>query len=283
MVTTRLTFGKKLGGLYFLGFSFKLRLMITIKSDLEIEKLQEGGRRLAKILSILSDKARPGVSAFELDKLAFELIVAGGDTPSFLNYQPKGSRVAYPSTLCVSINDAVVHGIPGGEGEKILKSGDIVGIDMGIIHDGLITDSAVTVGVGKIDSSAKQLLKVTKQALDRGIKAAKAGATVGDIGYAIEQFVKPFGYGIIRELAGHGVGYKVHEDPFVPNYGKAGEGPKLVPGMVIAIEPMLNEGDARIKLDADGFTYRTLDGKRSAHFEHTVVITTSGARILTKL
>ena len=175
-----------------------------------------------------------------------------------------------------------MHGIPN-ETEKLIKEGDIVTLDAGLIHEGLFTDSALTVGVGKIDAKAKKLIDTTKKALAVGIKAVRAGATTGDIGFAIETFVKPYGFGIVRELAGHGVGYGVHEEPFVPNFGKKGEGVELRTGMVIAIEPMLNEGGADVVLDADGYTYRTKDGSRSAHFEHTVVVTEYGAEILTQM
>lgn len=255
--------------------------MITIKTPDEIERLRESGRRLAKILKALREHAKSGVSGLELDQLARKLAAEGGDKPSFLDYKPKGAKTSYPAAICFSVNDEVVHGIPTAE--KILKDGDIVGIDMGLIHKGMITDSAVTVAIGKIDAEAEKILKVTTEALSKGIAAAKAGHTTGDIGFAVESFVKPHGYGIIRELCGHGVGYKVHEDPFIPNYGNKGEGAQLKPGMVIAIEPMLNEGGREIILDSDGYTWKTKDGKRSAHFEHTIVIGENGPEIVTKI
>ena len=245
--------------------------------------MREGGKRLAFILNEVAKIVRPGVSTRELDVLAHKLSVQGGDKPAFLDYKPYGAKRAYPASLCVSINDEVVHGIPNENEPKILKEGDIVSLDMGIIHKGLITDSAITVPVGKINKKARELLNVTREALDIGIQMARAGNTVGDIGFAIENFVKPYGFGVVRELAGHGVGYKVHEDPYVPNYGRRGEGEILRPGMVIAIEPMINEGTPDIKLDPDGYTYRTLDGEISAHFEHTIVITGKGPEILTAL
>ncbi|MSU56272.1 MAG: type I methionyl aminopeptidase, partial [Candidatus Taylorbacteria bacterium] len=232
---------------------------ITIKTTEEIALLREGGKRLASILKKLVAEVKPGVSAGTLNALAQKLMLNGGDTPSFLGYVPSGAKRPYPASLCVSINDEVVHGIPN-ETEKLLKEGDIVTLDTGLIHKGLFTDSAVTVGVGKIDAKAKKLLEVTKKSLLVGIKAVRAGATTGDVGFAIESFVKPYGFGIVRELAGHGVGYAVHEEPFVPNFGKKGEGMVLKAGMVIAIEPMLNEGGAGVKLDSDGYTYRTRDG-----------------------
>ena len=256
--------------------------MITIKTKSEIEKLREGGRRLARILDEVAQAVRPGVSAAGLDALAERLTKEGGDTPAFLKYKPDGAKRPYPASLCVSVNDEVVHGIPN-EREKILKEGDIVSLDMGLIHQGLITDMAVTVPVGSVDASAQKLLEVTKEALAAGIKAASAGATVGDIGFAISAVIRPHRFGIVEELAGHGVGYKVHEDPYVPNYGKRGEGAKLKAGMVLAIEPMVNEGGKAIVLLPDGYTYRTADGKRSAHFEKTIVITDGEAEILTAI
>ncbi len=254
--------------------------MVTIKKPEEIEILREGGKRLAFILRTLAKEVAPGVNAKHLDKIAYDMARDGGDESAFLNYKPYGARRAYPASLCVSINDEIVHGIPN-EREKILKEGDIVSLDMGLKHKGLFTDSAVTVRVGKIDDEAKKLLKVTSEALFVGIRAAKEGNTTGDIGFAIEQFVKPYHYGIVEDLSGHGVGYKVHEDPYVPNYGRQHEGEKLRAGMVIAIEPMLNEGTKMITLDKDGYTFRTKDGSRSAHFEHTIVITPQGPEILT--
>lgn len=257
-------------------------MAVNIKTEEDIAVLREGGRRLAEILQKVAAEVWPGVSARALNSLAEKLITEGGDTPSFLHYSPSGAKRAFPAALCVSVNDEVVHGIPN-ETEKILKEGDIVSLDAGLKHKGLFTDCAITVGVGKIDTRAKKLLETTKKALAVGIKAVRAGATTGDVGFAIESFINPFGFGIVRELAGHGVGYAVHEAPFVPNFGKKGEGVVLKTGMVLAIEPMLNEGGAAIKLDSDGYTYRTKDGSRSAHFEHTIVVTDKGAEILTQM
>ena len=256
--------------------------MITIKTKEEIEILREGGRRLAEIMKMISQAVRPGISSVELNNLAERLTMDGGDKPAFLNYRPSGAKRPYPASLCVSVNDEIVHGIPN-EGDKILKEGDIVSLDMGLVHKGLITDMAVTVPVGKIDDSARKLIEVCKESLMKGIEEANGGNTIGDIGFAIEKYARPFGYGIVRELAGHGVGYKVHEQPYVPNFGKRGAGEKLKPGMILAIEPMLNEGTREIILDKDDYTYRTKDGKRSAHFEHTILITKKEAEILTKL
>lgn len=257
-------------------------MAITIKTKEEIAILREGGKRLAEILRTLSEAVKPGVSSFFLSDLANKLIKESGDTSSFLGYTPDGAKRPYPASLCFSLNDEVVHGIPN-ETERFLKEGDIASLDCSIVHNGLITDSAVTVGVGKIDDKAKKLLKITKEALHAGIGVAKEGNTIGDIGFAIESYVAPHGFGIVRELSGHGVGYKIHEEPYVPNFGIKGEGPTLKEGMVIAIEPMLNAGKASIKLDADGYTYRTRDGSLSAHFEHTVAITKKGALVLTQI
>jgi len=255
--------------------------MITIKTPEEIEILREGGRRLARILRLVSDMVAPGVTTAELDKHAEQLIREGGDVPAFLNYQPSGASRPFPASLCVSVNDEIVHGVPN-EKPQTLKEGDIVGLDLGLTHKGLIVDAALTVPVGDIDRAARKLVNITKEALAVGIKASRAGSTVGDIGHAIETFIQSSGFGIVRELCGHGVGHKVHEDPQIPNYGTAGTGPKLEPGMVLALEPMLTEGGEDIILGDDGFTYKTADGKRSAHFEHTIVITLDNPEILTK-
>ena len=254
--------------------------MVTIKTKADIAILREGGKRHAYILKEVAKLVKPGVHVVKLDEKAAELIREGGDTPAFLNYQPYGAARPYPATLCVSINDEIVHGIPT-EGDKILNEGDIVSLDLGLVHKNLITDGAITVPVGKIKPELEELLSVTKSALMAGIKAAKAGARVGDISNAIQTIGVAHGYGIVEELAGHGVGYHVHEDPYVPNFGRAGKGDLLKEGMVIAIEPMFNLGTKKIKLDTDGYTYRTADGKPSAHFEHTVVITKSGVEVLT--
>ncbi|MEK7575290.1 MAG: type I methionyl aminopeptidase [Patescibacteria group bacterium] len=255
--------------------------MVTIKTKEEIASLREGGHRLAEILKILSASVRPGISASELNDLAVKLLKESADTSAFLNYKPYGAKRPYPAVLCVSINDDVVHGIPN-EVEKILKEGDVVSLDMGLVRKGLFTDMAVTVPVGVINDNAKKLLEITEKALAAGIAAARGGNRVGDISYAIESVIKPHGFGIVEELAGHGVGYAVHEDPYVPNYGKKNTGIILKPGMVIAIEPMVNEGTKAVALDSDGYTYKTKDGKRSAHFEKTIVITDGAAEILTQ-
>jgi methionyl aminopeptidase len=254
-------------------------MAIIIKSPKEIEILRESGKRLARVLDEVEKAVMPGVSTRELDAIAQKLVFEMGDTAPFLGYQPYGASFPYPGAICLSVNDEIVHGLPK---ERILKEGDIIGLDMGVSHQNMITDSARTVAVGKISERARKLMEVTKQALEIGIAAAKVGAHVGDIGYAIETFVRPFKYGIVRELGGHGVGRGIHEDPYIPNFGtKKGVGAKLKPGMVIAIEPMLNEGKRGIILDKDGYTYRTADRSLSAHFEHTIVIAKDGPEILT--
>jgi len=247
----------------------------------EIEILRDGGRHLALILNKVREKIVPGVTTKELNALAEYLIRRGGDLPAFLGYKPEGSVDHYPATLCVSVNDEIVHGIPA---ERILKEGDIVGIDLGLRHGGLFVDSAITVPVGEIDDQAKKLISITEGSLYAGIDAVRDGGNVGDIGYAVENFVKGSGLSVVEELGGHGVGHNVHEDPFIPNFGKKGKGPKLASGMVLAIEPMLNEGVKDVTLSPiDNFTFSTRDGKRSAHFEHTILITDGPAEILTKL
>lgn len=252
------------------------------QTEKELQALREGGKRLARILKLVSEKVKIGVHTSELNEYAEKLIRDGGDTPAFLHYTPDGADRPYPATLCVSVNDEIVHGIPN-EQPQILKEGDIVGLDCGLVHGGLIVDAAVTVGVGKVDTSAQKLMSVTKEALSVGIAAARMGNTVGDIGHAIESFAQPYGYGIVRELGGHGVGKRVHEEPSIQNYGTAGSGMKLVLGMVIALEPMLNEGTGNIVLDDDGYTFKTADGKKSAHFEHTILITDGAPEVLTQI
>ncbi len=255
-------------------------MAVIIKTKEEIEILREGGHRLASVLKKVAAKVAPGISTYELDQYAHKLIKELGDEPAFLGYKPEGQKFPYPATLCTSVNDEVVHGIPNKN--KILKEGDIVSLDLGLKHKGMFTDHAVTVAVGKINSNSQKLLIDTKEALEVGIANARAGKTVGDIGYAIEKFVNKK-YGIVRDLAGHGVGKKIHEDPFVPNFGKPGKGERLVPGMVIAIEPMLNLGGANVVTMPDGYTIKTADGSRSAHFEHTILITEDNAEILTTI
>jgi len=251
-----------------------------IKTEKEIVILREGGRRLARILKALSLRVMPGVLASELNTLAEQMIIEGGDRASFLHYTPAGATRPYPGSICVSINDEVVHGIPN-EGKKVIHEGDIVGIDLGLIHEGLFTDAAITVGVGDISPESRKLIEVTRETLLLGIQAARVGGTIGDIGYAIKKRASRDGFGIVNELCGHGVGHAVHEEPQVPNSGVKNRGMRLVSGMVIAIEPMLTLGTDKIILDSDGYTYRTADGSRSAHSEHTIAITNDDPLILT--
>ncbi len=258
--------------------------MIIIKTPEQIEILRECGKRLATVLYKVRDMVAPGISTKDLDIYAERLIREMGDEPALLNYRPEGARIPFPATLCVSVNNEVVHGIPNVK--RILKEGDIVSIDLVIKHKGLFTDMALTVPVGKISNGDKKLLETTERALMVGIDSARVGNRTGDIGHAIESFVKGkkgSKYGIVEVLAGHGVGVKIHEDPFVPNFGKIGTGAKLVPGMVLAIEPMLNNGTKHVTLQDDGYTFHTDDGKRSAHFEHTILITDGDPEILTKI
>ncbi len=253
-----------------------------IKSHAEIRTLREGGRRHAQILLELRDLIRPGISTNELNEYAMRRVKELGDAPAFLNYKPEGAKRPYPAALCVSVNDEIVHGIPN-EKLKILKEGDVVSVDLGVKHGGLITDSAFTVGVGKVSFEDESLMSATERALFAGIDRALMGERVGDIGAAIERVAKRAHFSVVEGLAGHGVGYSVHEDPYVPNTGTAGEGELLKDGMVIAIEPMFTLGSGKITLSRDGFTYKTLDGKKAAHFEHTVAITKGGPIILTSL
>lgn len=256
--------------------------MIIIKTPEEIEKLREGGKRLAMVLAKTAALVRPGISALELDEFAQAEIKKLGDTPAFLGYKAPGHRIAYPAALCVSVNSEVVHGIPTAK--TILKDGDLVSLDLGIKHDGLFTDHAVTVPVGEISKERAKLLRITREAMYRGIQAIVPGARVGDVGHTIESYVNKEGnYGIVKGLAGHGVGRAIHEDPFIPNYGRAKTGEKFVPGMVVAIEPMLTLGSDEVIEGRDGYTMKTEDGSIAAHFEHTVVITETGCEILTEV
>jgi methionyl aminopeptidase len=254
---------------------------IKLKTKEEIEIMREGGKRHAEILRALGEMVMPGMSALVLEEEARRLIRAHGDEPAHLNYQPLGAPRPFPAALCISINDEIVHGIPN-EAEKIMQAGDLVAIDLSLKHKGLITDSAITVAVGATDDESLKLLKVGQVALAAGIRAAQPGNCTGDIGEAVSDVVEASGFSVADDLAGHGVGYKVHEDPFVPNVGIAGEGDRLVPGMVIAIEPMVNAGGREIRDSDDGYTIFTADGSRSVHFEHTVAITEEGNIVLTQ-
>ncbi len=252
--------------------------MAKFKTSDEIVLLRESGKRLARVLNAVAKEIKPGVTTKHLDEIAEKLIRATGDTPPFLNYTPHGVKVPFPASLCVSVNDEIVHGIPG---ERIIQNGDIVSIDLGLTHNGMITDSALTVAVGNVPDEVTELITETKRGLMEGIKAIRPGARIGDIGAAIERVAQSHGYGIVRELGGHGVGHAVHEEPYVPNYGRKGTGPLLKPGMVIAIEPMFMLGRENIMLLPDAYTVVTEDASLSAHFEHSVVVTKTGVEILT--
>jgi methionyl aminopeptidase len=253
---------------------------MIIANDTERANLIEGGKRLAAVLAMLRAMVAPGVTTEELDDAAEQMIRDGGDEPSFLGYTPEGGTRPYPATLCVSINDEVVHGIPN-ENVKILKEGDIVKLDLGLTHEGIIVDSAITVAVGTISEETKKLLWVTEASLAAGIAMAIPGNHIGDISSAIQKEIETAGFSVVKELGGHGVGDRVHEEPFIPNYGRPGKGELLVEGMVLALEPIASVGKAAVLLAADGYTFRTKDGSRSAHFEHTILLEKGGARIIT--
>ncbi len=253
---------------------------MTISSDIQRTNLIEAGKRLAAVLEALRAKAVPGVTSEELDDLAEAMIRDGGDEPCFLGYTPEGARRPYPATLCVSINDEVVHGIPN-EVPRTLRDGDIVGLDLGLTHEGMIVDSAITVAIGTVSEETKKLLRATEEALSAGIAAAMPGNHIGDISNAIQKEIERAGFSVIKDLGGHGVGERVHEDPFIPNFGRPGDGELLEEGMVLALEPISSAGKAGVILAPDGYTYRTKDGSRSAHFEHTILLEKEGARIIT--
>ena len=256
-------------------------MSIKLKTVEEIEILKEGGRKLADILRELKKLIVPGVSSLTLESKARELFRASDGKPAFLGYRPEGVKRPYPAALCVSVNEEIVHGIPN-DSPFILEEGDIVTLDAGMLYKGMITDHAITVAVGNIDSESKRLLAVTEESLYAGIRQAKVGNTIGDIGAAIQKIGDKAKFGICEGLCGHGVGYTVHEDPYVPNTGKKGKGTILQEGLVIAIEPMFAMGTEEIIGLDDEYTYITADEKRSAHFEHTIAITKDGPIILTK-
>jgi len=248
--------------------------MIILKSRSEIEKMRKSNAIVAAILEELRKKIRPGVKTIELDRLSEELALKKGARPAFKGYR------GYPYSLCTSVNSEVVHGMPS---ERELKEGDIVSLDFGILNDGYYGDAAVTVPVGEITPAARKLLKVTEEALYRGIAEVRAGNRIGDISAAIQGHVEAAGYSVVRDLVGHGIGKSLHEDPQVPNYGTSGRGVELKPGMAFAIEPMVNEGTYRVDILRDGWTVVTADGKLSAHFEHSVAITENGPVILSRI
>lgn len=248
--------------------------MNLIKTPEEIKIMKEGGKILATVLKEVSKMVVAGITTLELDKAAEALILAAGAKPAFKGHE------GFPYSLCTSVNDVIVHGFPSN---YVLKNGDIVGLDLGVLYKGYNTDMAVTVAIGEIPFETRRLMTVTKTALRLGIKKARAGVTTGDIGSTIQRYVEDQGFGIVRDLQGHGIGKSVHEDPGVPNYGQRHKGTKLEAGMVICIEPMLTTGGIAIKKAKDGYGFATRDGSLSAHFEHTLAITKDGAVVLTEV
>jgi methionyl aminopeptidase len=247
--------------------------MIHRKSAREIEMMREAGRRVAQVLDEISEKVRPGVTTLELDVFAEKRCRDLKVKPAFKGYH------GFPATLCISLNEQVVHGIPS---KRALKDGDIVSVDFGVIADGWFGDSARTFLVGNVTEDARKLVEVTRESLMKGIEQCQVGNHLFDIGHAIQNYVEGFGYGVVREFVGHGIGKALHEDPQVPNYGPKGKGIALKEGMVLAIEPMINAGRPEVRVLSDGWTAVTVDHSLSAHWEHTVAITTAGPEILTQ-
>jgi len=247
--------------------------MIIIKKIEEIKKIAEGGKILAKIIKEVGKSVRSGIKTKDLDRLAEGLILNSGGKPSFKGYS------GYPSTICVSVNDVIVHAIPS---EDILKEGDIVSLDIGMLYKGFHTDMAITLPVDRVSPEAQRLIRVTKKALKRGIKKARPGNTTGDIGNTVQRYVESQGFNVVRELCGHGIGKDLHEDPKILNYGKRRAGEELKEGMVICIEPMVTAGDYKLEKYKDGFGYKTIDGSLCCHFEHTIAVTREGSMILTQ-
>ncbi len=245
--------------------------MIKIRTEREIGLIAESNKIVAETLDMLTENIKPGIKTSDLDKLAEEFIISRGARPAFKGY------MGFPASLCISIDDEVVHGIPNG---KFLEEGQLVSIDCGVEKGGYYGDSARTYAVGQIDSKKQDLINVTKESLMRGIEAAKEGNYVSDIGHAVQSYVEAHGYSVVRDLVGHGIGTELHEEPQVPNYGRPKQGHRLQAGMCLAIEPMINAGTKDIFTDRDGWTVKTRDGKPSAHFEHTIAITKNGAKIL---
>jgi len=246
--------------------------MIAVKNEQELEKMRASGRLTAKTLTVLKDAVKPGVSTKEIDRLAERLIREGGGVPAFLGYH------GFTGSICASVNDEVVHGIPSG---RTLRAGDLLKIDIGTVLDGWYSDMACTVAVGEVSPAAERLMAVTEEALYVGIGAVRSGAHVSDIGNAVQMYVERHGYSVVRALVGHGVGTALHEEPAVPNFGRKGMGAVLKPGMVLAIEPMVNAGKFDVRTLDDHWTVVTQDGKLSAHFEHTVAVRHDGYEILT--
>ena len=247
--------------------------MVVIKSSRELQKMKDACRISANALVVAGKAVEPGVSTLEIDTIVRKYIEKEGATPSFLGYG------GFPASACISVNNVVIHGIPSKK--QILKEGDIVSVDVGAFFDGFHGDNAYTFKCGKVSPEAEALLKATEESLYEGIKQAKAGNRVGDIGSAVQKYVESRSYSVVRDFVGHGVGAKLHEEPSVPNYGTPGRGVRLIPGMTIAIEPMVNAGDYKVKVLSDEWTTVTADGSLAAHFEHTVAITSDGPQIMT--
>ncbi len=248
--------------------------MIVCKSAAEIQRMRPAGRLVADVLAALRAAVQPGVTTADLDAIAERPIRGAGGVPAFKGYH------GYPATICSSVNDEVIHGIPS---KRALEEGDVVSIDCGAVLDGFYGDSAITVPVGPVSEQAAELLRVTEEALHKGIAQARPGGRISDIGHAVQRHVEAHGFSVVREFVGHGIGEKMHEEPQIPNYGEPGRGPRLVEGMVLAIEPMVNAGKPAVKVLKDGWTAVTRDGSLSAHFEHTVAVTAGGPEILTTL
>ncbi len=251
---------------------------IELKSPEEIEKMGRASRIVAEVLQALRHQIKPGVTTEELDRFAEKFILERGGKPAFKGYQVRNK--IYQHTLCVSVNEEVVHGIPG---RRVLKEGDIAGLDVGVVVDGYYGDAAMTVPVGAVLDETRRLLQVTEEALHKGIAQAVVGKRISDISHAVQSHAEGANFSVVTEFVGHGIGRRLHEEPQVPNYGEPGKGPRLKPGMTLAIEPMVNMGRPETKLLADGWTAVTRDGSLSAHFEHTIVVTEAGPRILTTL
>lgn len=251
---------------------------VQLKSRSEIAVMREAGRVVARILAAVREATRPGVTTGDLDDLAAEMIRKAGVQSAFKGYAP-GGRTPYPGVICTSINEEIVHGIPSKR--RKLREGDIIGLDFGIVHEGWYGDSAVTVAVGEVSEEAQKLIRVTREALELGIAQARPGNRIYDIGAAVQAHVEAHGYSVVRDFVGHGVGRRLHEEPQVPNYGPKGQGMRIKPGMVLAIEPMVNVGTWQVEELDDDWTAVTADGKLSAHFEHTIGVTEDGPVVLT--
>lgn len=252
--------------------------MILIKSPKEIEYMRESGRIVALALSEMEKAVKPGITTRELDKIATDVLKQEGAIPSFKGQEGFEGSEPYPTTICASVNNQIIHGIPDN---YALKDGDIISIDMGALKNGYHGDAARTFAVGNISEKAQKLIDVTKQSFFEGMKFAKAGNRVSDISHAVQVYAESFGFSVVRDFVGHGVGAELHEDPQVPNYGKPGRGPRLAKGMVIAVEPMINEGGYDIEILKNGWTVVTTDGSLSAHYENTIVITDGEPELLT--